>query len=115
RMWTLQWQYGKLRAVGMMHIAAKRERLLLAIGCTQIFNEFERRRFAQIVVEAEGLEIIWVDPRNEPELHAPPYNLINERNFLCQTQRVVQRHDIPHRTDAYPACARSGPDDIKAG
>ena len=111
----LQRLHRKLCAIGMMNVAVKGERLLFAIGRTQVFDEFERRRFAQIVVETEGLEIIGVDARNEPELHAPTDHLIDEGDFLRQTQRMIQRHDVTHRADAHAACARRGPDHIQAG
>ena len=109
RMRLLQRLHRQLGTVGVMDIAVKGERLLFAIGRAQIFDKFERGRFAQIVVEAKGLEIVGVDARNEPELHAPAHDLVNERNFLGQTQRVIQRHDIAHRSDAHPACARAAP------
>src|SRR4029453_10453418 len=92
-MWALQWRYSKLRTVGVGRMGGKGERLLFTIGRTQIFDELECRRLAQIVVEAKGLEIIRVDPRDEPELHAPAHHLINEGDFLGQTQRVVQRNE----------------------
>src|SRR5215510_13044473 len=97
----LQWRYSKLRAVGVVRIAVKGESLLFAISRTQIFDELERRRLAQIVVEAKGLEIIRVDPRDEPEFHAPAHHLIDESDFLRQTQWVIQRHDITHRANAH--------------
>src|SRR4029453_1146899 len=114
-MWALQWRYSKLRTVGVVRIAVKGERLLFTIGRTQIFDELERRRLAQIVVEAKGLEIIRVDPRDEPELHSPAHHLINESDFLGQTQRVVQRHDIAHRANAHSARPGGGTDDVEAG
>src|SRR5215475_1275771 len=112
---TLKRRYSKLRTFGVVRIAVKGERLLFAIGRTQIFDELERRRLAQIVVEAKGLEIIGVDPRDEPEFHAPAHHLINESDFLCQTQRVVQWHDITHWANAHSACPRGGTDDVQAG
>src|SRR5262245_1773930 len=111
---TLQRRYSELRTVGMVRIAVKGERLLFAIGRTQIFNELERRRLSQIVVEAKGLEIIRVDPRDEPELHAPAHYLINESDFLRQTQRVIERHDITHRANTHSPCPGSRTDDIEA-
>src|SRR4029450_2728722 len=114
-MWALQWRYSKLRTVGVVRIAVKGERLLFAISRTQIFDELELRRLAQIVVEAQRLEIIRVAPRDEPEFHAPPHHLINESDFLRQTQRVVQRHDIAHRANAHSACPGGGTDDVQAG
>src|SRR5262245_7732666 len=114
-MWTLQRRYSKLCTIGVMHIAVKRKWLLFAVSCAQIFDKFKCRRLAQIVIEAKRLEIIGVDSRNEPQLHAAAYDLVDERDFLRQTQRVIQRHDITHSPDAYSTCARGGPDDIKAG
>ena len=112
---ALQRRYSNLRIVGVVCIAVKGERLLFAVGRTQIFDELECRRLAQIVVEAKGFEIIRVDSRDEPELHAPAHHLINESDFLRQTQRVVQRHDIAHRANAHSACPRGGTDDVQAG
>src|SRR5215475_3727134 len=114
-MWALQRRYSKLRTLGAVRIAVKGERLLFAVSRTQISDELERRRLAQIVVEAKGFEIIWVDPRDEPELHAPAHHLISQSDFLRQTQRVVQRHDIAHRANAHSACPGGGTDDVEAG
>ena len=92
----------------------KRERLLLAIGRAQIVDEFERWRLAQIIVEAERLEIIGIDARHQPELHAPAEHLVDDCDFLGQAQRMIERHDVAHRTDAHAAGARAGADRVQA-
>src|SRR5262249_25169976 len=114
-MWTLQRRYSKLCTIGVMHIAVKRKRLLFAVKCAQKFYKIKIRRLAPILNRGKKLYIIGVDSRNEPQFHAAAYDLVDERDFLRQTQRVIQRHDITHSPDAYSTCARGGPDDIKAG
>jgi hypothetical protein len=112
--WLLHRLYGELRALGVMNVAVKGERLLFAIGRAQIFDEFERWRLAQIVIESKRLEIIGIDARHEPELHASADDLVNECNFLRQPQRVIQRHHVTHRTDTHAARARRRADNIEA-
>ena len=113
-MGLLQRLHRKLRALGAMNVAVKGERLLFAIGRAQIVDKLERWRLAQIVIETERLEIVGIDARHEPELHAPADNLVNECDFLRQAQRVIQRHHVAHRADAHAACARRRADNIEA-
>src|SRR6185312_8450021 len=115
RMWLLYRLHRKQGAVGAVNFALKGERLRFAIGRPQIVDEFKRRRFAQVVVEAEWLEILRVYPGDEAELHAPADHLVDECDLLSQPQRVVERHDVAHRADADPAGARGRADDVDAG
>ena len=52
RVRLLQRLHREQGAVGVVNVAVKGEGLLFAIGRPQVFDEFERRRFAQIVVES---------------------------------------------------------------
>src|SRR5262245_12403988 len=92
----------QLSALGVMHVTMKGEGLLFAIGREQIIDKFQRRRFAQVVVEAEWLEIIGINSRHEPELHPTTHDLIDEGNFLGETQWMVQGHDVAHRANTDP-------------
>ena len=71
-------------ALSAMNLSVKREGLRFAIGRPQVLDEFKRGRFAQVVVEAERLEIVRVDARYQPELHAPADHLVDECDLLCQ-------------------------------
>src|SRR5262245_57352610 len=115
RMRLLHRLHREQRAFSPMNVALKGERLRLAIGSAQVVDEFERRRFAQVVVEAERLEIVRVDAGDEAELHAAADHLIDEGDFLCQSQRMIERHDVAHRPDTDLAGARGGADDVDAG
>src|SRR6187397_198812 len=70
RVWLLDRLHREQGAVGAVNLALKGERLRFAIGRPQVFDEFKRGRFAQVVVEAEWLEILRVYPGDEAELHA---------------------------------------------
>src|SRR5262249_44122842 len=74
--------YREQRTFSPRDVALKREWLRLAIGCAQIVDEFDRRRFAQVVVEAERLEIVRVDAGDEAELHAAANHLVDESDFF---------------------------------
>ena len=102
------------RVVGVKFLAVKRERLRLAEGRAHIVDEFERRRFARAVIEAERPEIIRIDAGNEAELHAAAEHLIDNRDLLGEPQRMIERHDIAHRPDAQPPGARAGADRVQA-
>ena len=114
-MWLLCRLHREQGAVGAVNLALKGEGLRFAIGRAQIVDEFKRGRFAQVVVEAEWLEILRVDAGDEAELHAPADHLVDECDLLCQPQRVVERHDVAHRADADLAGARGRADDVDAG
>src|SRR5215510_6377555 len=115
RMRLLHRLHREQRAFSPMNVALKGERLRLAIGSAQVVDEFERRRFAQVVVEAERLEIVRVDAGDEAELHAAADHLVDDGDFLCQPQRMIKRHDVAHRPDTDPAGAGGGADDVDAG
>ena len=72
---------------------------VVAERCAQIIDEFQRRRFALPVVEAEGAEIIRIDAGHEAELHAAAEHLIDDRDFFGEPQRMIERHDIAHRPE----------------
>ena len=97
---TLQWPHRKLGAVGVEVAAVERERLHLAECRAHVIDELERWRFAQVVVEPERAEIIGIDSRNKPQLHAPTEHLIDDRDLLRQTQGMVERDDVTHGADA---------------
>ena len=103
----------KQRVIGMVDIAVKRKRLLIAVRGAQVIDEFDRRRLAQIIVETEGLEIIGIDAWHQSKFHTPAHNLINQRNLLGQTQRMIKRHHIAHRADAHAARVRARSDDVQ--
>src|SRR5690242_19853359 len=95
-----------------MNLAVKREWLFLAIGGAQVIDEFERGRFAQVVVEAERLEIIGIDARDETQLHPPAHDLVDQRDLLGETQGMIERHVLAARSDAHPVRARRSVHDI---
>src|SRR5215831_15563966 len=111
---TLERLHRKLGAVGVVDFAMEGEWLPLAIGGAKIIDELERRRLPQIVVEAEGLEIIGVDARHQSEFHAPAEHLIDDGDLLGQTQGMIERHNIAHRTDTHAARAHARPDGVEA-
>ena len=90
------------------------ERLRVAERGAQIIDEFERRRLAPTVVEAERAEIIRIDAGNEPKLHAAAEHLIDDRDFLGEPQRMIERHNVAHRPDPQALGARAGADRVKA-
>src|SRR5215467_12378933 len=110
---TLERLHRKLGAVGVVDFAMEGERLPLAICGAKIIDELERRRLPQIVVEAEGLEIIGVDARHQSELHAPAEHLIDDGDLLDQTQGMIERHNIAHRTDTDAARAHARRDGVQ--
>ena len=94
----------------MKFLAVERERLRVAERRAQIVDEFERRRFALAVIEAERAEIIRIDAGHEAELHAAAEHLIDDGDFLGEPQRMIERHDVAHRPDAQSLGARAGAD-----
>ena len=100
--------------VGVKLLAVIRERLRVAERRAHIVDEFERRRFALAVVQAEGAEIIRIDAGHEAKLHAAAEHLVDDGDLLGKPQRMIERHDIAHRPDAQPLGARAGADRIKA-
>ncbi len=110
----LQRRHRDLRAVGMEILAVKRERLGVAERRAQIVDEFQRRRFALAVIEAERPEVIRIDAGHEAELHAAAEHLIDDRDLFGEAQRMIERHDIAHRPDAQPLGPRAGADRVKA-
>src|SRR5215467_14641314 len=104
----------KLCAVGAVDFAMEGERLLLAIGGAKIIHEFERRRLPQTVVKAERLEILGVDAWHQSELHPSAEHLIDDCDLLGQTQRMIERHNIAHRTNAHAACVHPRADGVEA-
>src|ERR1700722_5432206 len=104
----------KLGGLGVERLAVKRERLRVAERCAQIVDEFEGRRLALSVIEAEGAKIIRTDARHQTELHAAAEHLIDDRNLFGEPQRMIERHDVTHRPDAHPFGARAGADGIEA-
>ena len=110
---ALRGRHRNPRIVGMKILAVKRERLRLTERRAQIIDELERRRFALAVVEPKRPEVIGVDAGNKPKLHPPAEHLIDDGDFFGQPQRMIERHDVAHRTDAQPLGARPGTDRIK--
>ena len=111
---TLERLHRKLRVIGMKLLAVERERLRVAERRAHVIDEFERRRFALAVIEAERAEIIRIDAGDEAELHAAAQHLVDDRDLFGKPQRMIERHDVAHRPDAQPLGARAGADRIKA-
>ena len=114
RMRPLGRRHRKLGGVGMEGFAVERERLLLAESRAQIADEFQRRRFALGIIETEWAEIIRVDARHEAELQPAAEHLIDDGDLFGEAERMIERNDVAHRTDAQSFGARAGADRIKA-
>ena len=95
-------------------MAVKRERLRVAERRAQIIDEFERRRLALPIVQAERAEIIRIDAGHEAKLHPPAQHLVDDGDLLGQPQRMIERHDIAHRADAQALGPRAGADRVQA-
>ena len=103
------------RAVGLVVVAVKRERLLLAIGGAQVVHELERRRLAEIVVDAERREVAGRDAGHQAAFEAAAGHLVDDGDFFGEPQRMMQRHDEAHRADAQPFGARIAGDRVERG
>src|SRR6202022_3242776 len=97
---ALEWLHRKLGVIGVEFVAVEREGLRLAECRTHVIDKFERRRLAEIIVEPEGAEIIRIYSGNEPQLHAAAEHLIDNRDLFGQTQGMVERDNVAHRTNA---------------
>ena len=115
RMRLLHRLHREHRAVGLVVVAVEGERLLVAIGRAQVVHEFEGRRFAEIVVDAERREIARADAGHQAAFEPPAEHLIDDGDFLGEPQRMVQRHDESHGADAQPLGARAAADGVERG
>src|SRR5437879_799064 len=106
---TLEWLHRKLGAFSAEMASVEREGLGVAECRTHVIDKFERRRFAEIIVESERAKVIRIDAGNEPQLHATAEHLIDNRDLFGQAQGMVQRDNVTHRAKAQTArtCARS--------
>ena len=52
------------------------------------------------MIDFEGDEVRRGDARHEAQFHPATEHLVDDRDFLRQAQRMVERHDIAHRTYA---------------
>jgi hypothetical protein len=111
---ALHWLHRQFGVVGVVDFAMEREWLFFAIRGMKVIDEFECGRLPQIVVKAEGLKIISVDARHHPDLHTPAEHLIDDCDLLSQTQRMIERHNIAHRTDAHAAGLHARADGVQA-
>jgi len=68
-----------------------------------------------LVVDAERPEIIWQDAGDQPHFETPVDHLVGEGNFFSQPQRMMQRHDVPHRAQPDLAGAGSSSDRVQIG
>ena len=102
------------RVVGVKLLAVERKRLRLAEGRAHVLDEFERRRLPCAIVETEGPEEMRIDAGNEAELHAAAEHLIDNRDLFGEPQRMIKRHNVPHRSDAQTPGARAGGNRVQA-
>src|SRR5262245_11875357 len=114
-MWTLTGLDRKLCAVGVKIVTMKRERLGLAIRRLHVVDEFERRRFAQIVIQSKRPEIVGIDPGHETQLHSPAQHLVDDGDLLGQAKRMIERDDVAHRSDADAPRTRARAHGIETG
>src|SRR5436190_11352132 len=110
---ALQWPHRKLGMIGVEVAAVERERLPLAECRAHVIDKFECWRLAQIIVEPERTEIIGIDSRNKPQLHAAAEHLIDDRDLLRQTQGMVERDDVTHGADAQATRAGARADGVE--
>ena len=64
------------------------------------------------VVETEWAEIVRVDTGDETKLHPAAQHLVDEGDLFGEPQRMIERHDVPHRPDAHPLGAGTGADRV---
>src|SRR5215471_3465838 len=96
-----------------MEVALEVEVLGVSVHPSQQADEFYDHCTTGLIVNAERPEIVRQDAEDEPHFETSVDHLVGEGNFFDQPQRMIQRYDVPHRTQSDLAGADGGSDRVQ--